>query len=215
MRSAVRILKPKLTPEHRAARLAWVEAHKDDDEKIIRKLVFADEKKFVVTGPTHRVWLYPDEPTPIRETRKHHTCEAGFVFAVLHSLSTARSPAARRSNRSYPSLRASCLIIVLLVCCLCFSCVVEKFAATVSISAVITSYGAASCVLLQPNTPLTGESYRDLLRDFHIPAVQTKFADNDFIWIQVHVRACCSFRSCMWCVLTGCCGCRWWVEYPG
>jgi len=82
MRSAVRIPKPKLTPEHRAARLAWVEARKDDDEKTIQKLVFADEKKFSVTDATDRVWLLPHEPTPIRETRK---CFSVFVFAVLHS----------------------------------------------------------------------------------------------------------------------------------
>ena len=77
MRSAVRIPKPKLTPEHRAARLAWVEARKDDDEKTIQKLVFADEKKFSVTDATNRVWLLPHEPTPIRETRK---CFSVFVF---------------------------------------------------------------------------------------------------------------------------------------
>ena len=120
MRSGVRIPKPKLTPEHRAARLAWVEARKDDDEKTIQKLVFADEKKFMVTDATHRVWLYPNEPTPIRETRKHHTCYACFVFAVMHSQYTARSPSSRRSNSSSPLLHASGLIVVLLVCCLCF-----------------------------------------------------------------------------------------------
>jgi hypothetical protein len=88
-----------------------------------------------------------------------------------------------------------------------FSCVVGKFAPTVSISAVITSYGAASMVLLEPNTALTKESYRDLLKDFHIPAVQTKFSDNDFIWIQVPTRTCCSFGFCMLCTFTRECGC--------
>jgi hypothetical protein len=64
-------------------------------------------------------------------------------------------------------------------------CVVEKFAATVSISAAITSYGAASCVVLAANESLTGEGYRDLLRDFHIPVVRTKFGDHGFTWIHV------------------------------
>jgi len=36
MRSAVRIPKPKLTPEHRAARLAWVNTRMGDDEKTIQ-----------------------------------------------------------------------------------------------------------------------------------------------------------------------------------
>jgi transposase len=215
LRSAVPIPKPKLTPEHRAARLAWVNTNKDDDEEKIRKLVFADEKRFLVTDATHRVWLRPCDPTPIRETRKRHACSAVFVFAVLHSQYTACRPPSRCSSSSSPSLHAPCLIVVLLVCCRVFSCVVEKFAATVSISAVITSYGAASCVLLQPNTSLTGESYRDLLKDFHIPAVQTKFSDNDFIWIQVHIHTCCSFGSCLSCALTTSCACWWLVEYPG
>jgi len=205
MRSAVRIPKPKLTPEHRAARLAWVNTRMGDDEKTIQKLVFADEKRFMVHDATHSVWLYPNEPTPIRETRKHHAGNSFFVFPALPTQYTARSPASRCRNSSSHSLHASTFIVVFLCGCMFFSCVVEKFAATVSISAVITSYGAASCVLLQPNTPLTGESYRDLLRDFHIPAVQTKFADNDFVWIQVHVNRCCSFGSCLWCALTQSC----------
>jgi transposase len=82
-RSAVRIPKPKLTPEHRAARLAWVEARKDDDEKTIQKLVFADEKKFSVTDATNRVWLLPHEPTPIRETRKHPCMLGCFCFCCV------------------------------------------------------------------------------------------------------------------------------------
>src|ERR1035438_5065605 len=92
-------------------------------------------------------------------------------------------PASHSSNSSSPSLRPSTFIIVFLCGCLSISCVVGKFAPTVSISAVITSYGAASCVVLPPNTPVTGESYRDLLKDLHIPAVQTKFSDNEFILI--------------------------------
>ena len=55
LRSAVPIPKPKLTPEHRAARLAWVGTRMDDDEKTIQKLVFADEKKFMVHDATNRV----------------------------------------------------------------------------------------------------------------------------------------------------------------
>jgi len=106
MRSAVRIPKPKLTPEHRAARLAWVEAHKDDDEKTIRKLVFVDEKKFIVTDATHRVWLYPHEPTPIRETHKHYACYSDFVFAVLLAQYTACRLPAHCSSSSSTSLRA-------------------------------------------------------------------------------------------------------------
>jgi len=106
MRSAVQIPKPKLTLEHRAARLAWVDAHKNDDEKTIRKLVFVDEKKFIVTDATHRVWLYPHEPTPIRETRKHYACYSDFVFAVLHAQYTACRLPAHCSSSSSTSLRA-------------------------------------------------------------------------------------------------------------
>lgn len=170
------------------ASVAWVEAHKDDDEKTIRKLVFADEKRFAVCDASHRVWLLPHEPTPIRETRKYHACFSVFVFAVLHSQHTACCPLSRVSSSSSPSLHTPCFITVLVVCCNVFVYVVEKFAATISISAVITSYGAASLVVLEPNIALTGESYRDLLKDFHIPAVQTRFADNDFTWIQVAAR---------------------------
>lgn len=206
-RSAVRIPKPKLTPEHKAARLAWVKTRLSDGEETIQRLVFADEKKFSVTDATDRVWLLPHEPTPIRETRKHHTCSHVFVFAVLHSQHSACLPPSRCSSSLSLCCMRACLIIVLLVCCCVFSCIVEKFAATVSISAVITSYGAASCVLLQPNTSLTGESYRDLLKDFHIPAIQTKFSDNNFIWIQVLTRACCSFGFCMLCTFTHECAC--------
>jgi transposase len=104
LRSAVPIPKPKLTPEHRAARLAWVEAHKDDDEQTIRKLVFTDEKKFAVCDASHRVWLLPYEPTPIRETCKYHACFAVSVFAVLHTHTLVavhhRAPAAARRLRS-------------------------------------------------------------------------------------------------------------------
>jgi len=215
LRSAVPVPKPKLTPEHRAARLAWVNDRKDDDEKTIQKLVFADEKKFMVTDATHRVWLRPIDPTPIRETRMQDACAAAFVFVMLHSQHATSSASSRHSNSSSPSLRALCLIVVFFGWCRVFFCVVEKFAATVSISAVITSYGAASCVVLQPNTALTGESYRDLLKDFHIPAVQTKFSDNDFSWIQVHTSACCSFGFCLSSTFTRECACSWLVEYPG
>ena len=92
---------------------------------------------------------------------------------MLHSQHTACRSPSRHSNRSLPSLHASCMIVVLFVCCRVFSCVVEKFAAMVSISAVISSYGAAPLMLLLPNTSLTGESYRDLFRDSHIPPVPT------------------------------------------
>jgi len=88
----------------------------NDDEKTIQKLVFTDEKTFMVTDATHRVWLLPNEPTPIRETRMHDVCIADFVFAVLHSQHAASSPPSRRSNSFSPSLHASCLIVVLLVC---------------------------------------------------------------------------------------------------
>jgi hypothetical protein len=194
LRSAVPIPKPKLTPEHRAARLAWVEAHKNDDEQTIRKLVFTDEKKFAVCDASHRVWLLPYEPTPIRETRKYHACFALSVFAVLHTQHTACCLPSLSSSSSSSSFHAACLIITLFMCCCAFSCVVGKFAATVSISAVITSYGAASCVVLEPNTALNSESYRDLLKESHIPVVRTKFPDNDFVWIQVDTRQMLFFR---------------------
>jgi transposase len=70
LRSAVPIPRPKLTPAHRASRLAWATTHKDDDETAISHRVFADEKQFRVTDVSHRVWLQPMESTPIRETRR-------------------------------------------------------------------------------------------------------------------------------------------------
>lgn len=72
LRSAVPIPKPKLTEAHRAARLAWARLHENDDELTIRSRVFADEKSFRVTDVSHRVWLRPIDPTPIRETRKRN-----------------------------------------------------------------------------------------------------------------------------------------------
>jgi len=132
LRSAVCLQKPKLAPEHRAARLARVETRMSGNEEKIRKLVIADENKLLVTDASPRVWLLPDDPTPIRETRKHHACSDVFVFAVLHSQHTACSPSSSRSSSSSSSLHASCLI-VLLYCAACvFSCVVVKFAAMVS-----------------------------------------------------------------------------------
>jgi transposase len=82
LRSAVPIPKPKLTPEHRELRLAWVNTNNYEDEEKIRSLVFADEKKFCVTDATHRVWLLPHEPTPIRETRKQYSLVFVCCFCV-------------------------------------------------------------------------------------------------------------------------------------
>jgi len=71
LRSALPITKPVLTRAARAARLAWATLHLNDDDDTIERYVFEDEKWFRVTDPTHRVWLYPTEPTPIREKAAH------------------------------------------------------------------------------------------------------------------------------------------------
>jgi len=55
LRSAVPRPKPKLTLGHRAARLACVKTHRDDDEKKIQNLVFVDVKKFIVTDDSPRI----------------------------------------------------------------------------------------------------------------------------------------------------------------
>ena len=83
LRSAVPIPKPKLTDAHRAARLAWARLHEGDTELTIRSRVFADEKSFRVTDVSHRVWLRPIDPTPIRETRKRSeaTTHVDIIFA--------------------------------------------------------------------------------------------------------------------------------------
>jgi len=115
LRSAVCIQKPKLTSEHRAARLAWVETRMSGDEEKSRKVVIADENTLLVPDASPRVWLLPDEPTPIRETCKHHAGPHVLVFAVLHSQYTACSPSSSRSSSSSSSLHASCLIVIFTV----------------------------------------------------------------------------------------------------
>ena len=92
LRSAVPIPKPKLTEAHRAARLAWTRLHENDDELTIRSRVFADEKSFRVTDVSHRVWLRPIDPTPIRETRKCNahvhmiSTRTPWLLALCHTL---------------------------------------------------------------------------------------------------------------------------------
>ena len=71
LRSAVPLPRPLLTPEHRAARLAWAKLHINDNEERIMNYAFADEKHFQIEDASHRVWLLPWEPTPIRTTRKN------------------------------------------------------------------------------------------------------------------------------------------------
>lgn len=61
----------------------------------------------------------------------------------------------------------------------------EKFAAKVNVSAVITSHGTASLVLLPADTTLTGKRYLEILKNSHIPAVRRAFPANDFTWIHV------------------------------
>lgn len=81
LRSSVRVPKPKLTPEHQAARLAWARERKNDDDNKIQRLVFVDEKQFRVHDVTHRVWLYPWEPTPVSETGNQVAFFLFFFFS--------------------------------------------------------------------------------------------------------------------------------------
>ena len=82
LRSAVSIRMPKLTKEHRAARLAWATQHLNDEEETIKRRVFVDEKQFRVGDRSHRVWLEPIEPTPIRETRNYPPPAAHRHYSV-------------------------------------------------------------------------------------------------------------------------------------
>jgi hypothetical protein len=95
LRSAVPIPKPKLTPEHRQLRLAWATAHDDDTEETIRRFVFSDEKSFLVTDVSHRLWLRPAEPTPIRETGTHRNARTHISSVIIHSAPRARIGALR------------------------------------------------------------------------------------------------------------------------
>jgi hypothetical protein len=90
LRSAVPIPKPKLTPEHRQLRLAWAMAHEHDTEETIRRFVFSDEKSFLVTDVSHRLWLRPAEPTPNRETGVHRNMWTHISALFIHSAPLAR-----------------------------------------------------------------------------------------------------------------------------
>lgn len=100
-------------------------------EEEIRNIVIADDNELLVTDAYPHVLLLPDQPTHIRETCKHHTCSYVLVFAVLHCQRHGCCPASRCSISSPPSLHPTYSIMVVLVCCRVFSCVVEKFAAMV------------------------------------------------------------------------------------
>lgn len=103
LRSAVPLQKPKLTQEHRAALLAWVEARKDDDEKTIQKLVFADEK-------SSRSPMLQTVFGCFRRSRHlfvKHVSAFLFLFLLCNTANAADLPSSRCSSSSSPSLHAS------------------------------------------------------------------------------------------------------------
>jgi transposase len=71
MKNRKPIPKPWSTPAHKAARLHWARARLRDRATAHYKFVFSDEKTFVVSDASARVWLWDDEPVPVRSTRKH------------------------------------------------------------------------------------------------------------------------------------------------